>query len=80
MAKKLKIKIRSIQYENSDGELHLATVHKTKVNKNEANLNLFASLTENCTCGEEICIEGIKYRCMPDIFGDCVWWKTTESC
>jgi hypothetical protein len=80
MAKKSKIKIHSIQYENSDGELHLATVHKADLNKDDANDNSPASLTGNCNCGEERCVAGIKYRCMPDPFGDCVWWKTTESC
>ena len=80
MAKKSKIKIRSIQYENNDGELHEATMVKGKSVKHKAGHKPPVSLTENCNCGDELCIEGIKYRCMADPFGDCVWFKTTESC
>ena len=80
MTKKSKIKIHSIQYENSDGELHLATVPKPGLATTAENASIAINLTGNCTCGEERCIDGIKYRCMPDAFGDCVWFRTTETC
>jgi hypothetical protein len=72
MAKKIKIK--SIQYENEDGHLHLAVVSPKK------NTTAVVNLSGTCTNGETACVGGVKYICMPDPFGDCVWWKTTEAC
>lgn len=80
MAKKSKIKIRSVLYENTDGELHEAIRIKKKSTKVKTSDRSPVSLTGNCNCGDEMCIDGIKYRCMPDVFGDCVWFKTTEIC
>jgi hypothetical protein len=81
MAKKSKIKIHSIQYENSSGELHLATINKADAAKNKiSDASSALPPTGDCNCGEEKCIDGIKYRCMADAFGDCVWMVTTERC
>jgi hypothetical protein len=80
MANKSKIKIHSIQYENSDGELHVATVSKPDISKNEAIDNAPGPPTGDCTCGEERCFAGKKYICIADPFGDCVWCVTSERC
>ena len=82
MAKKSKIKIHSIQYENENGELHVAVIPQQSVTSTLRGSReiLSLNLSENCNCGDQQCINGIKYRCIQDPFGDCVWMKTSERC
>jgi hypothetical protein len=80
MAKKSKIKIVSVQYQNEDGDMHLATINKANAATTGDNSPAAVPPSGACTCGSEMCVNGVKYRCMPDPFGDCVWFKTTESC
>lgn len=79
MAKKSNPKVVSIQYENENGELHLAIVQKHDNVKNNKKA-LDDPPVGICNCGEEICFKGIKYKCLKDPFGDCVWFTTTERC
>jgi hypothetical protein len=72
MAKNKNLKISSSEISNETGRHHNAESSSYSANHQ--------TLTGACKCGEVRCIEGILYRCMQDAFGDCVWFKTTETC
>ena len=72
MSKKKQLKLLSISYQIDDDIHYAITAKNDEVN----NLQLDAE----CRCGEERCINGVKYRCMRNFGGECVWFKTTESC
>jgi len=79
MSDKSKIEITSIEYKNSDGELHKATA-TNPTEDTPATAATSAPPTGSCTCGETRCVNGTLYRCMRNVFGDCTWHKTTEKC
>ena len=37
-------------------------------------------LSDDCNCGDELCIGGWVYRCMAGGSGECVWYETGEVC
>lgn len=82
MAKQSRFKIHSIQYENEKGELHVAVIHSSSADMQAATFpnGQITPPTGVCNCGTEQCINGIRYRCIKDPFGDCVWMKTSEHC
>jgi len=74
MSKKKKIQFLNLEFKNEIGEKHTASFIKNGKNINHA------ELVSPCKCGDKVCIEGILHRCMPDPSGQCVWWKTSETC